>query len=69
MGLRGGIGCLLALFVAFVWLECSVSIDYFRLRLLKISLCIINTRQWIIVVFGQVPFRWFDVFFLFGLEA
>lgn len=62
MGLRGGIGCLLALFVGLVWLECTVSTIYYLLRSLKISLCIINTPQWIILVLGQVPFRWFDVF-------
>ena len=62
MGLRGGIGSLLALFVGLVWLEYTVSKDHFLFRLLKISLCIINTRQWIILVLGQVLFRWLDVF-------
>lgn len=63
MGLKGGIGCLLALFAGLLWLECTVSTTYFHLRSLEISLCIINTRQWIILVDGQVVFRWFVVFF------
>lgn len=63
MGLRGGIGCLLALFAGLLWLECSVSRAYFRHHLLEISLCIINTRQRINLVAEQVVFRWL-VFFL-----
>ena len=53
MGLRGGIGCLLALFVGLVWLECTVSTDYFHFRPVKISRCIINSRQWIVLVHGR----------------
>lgn len=68
MGLRGGIGCLLALFAGLVWLECTVSTPYFHRRSLEISLCIINTRQWIILVDGQVVFRWFVVFSLVDLQ-
>lgn len=64
MGLRGGIGCLLALFAGLVWLECSVSTAYFRHCSLEISLCIINTRQRINLVAEQVVFRWLVVLFL-----
>ena len=64
MGLRGGIGCLLALFAGLVWLECSVSRAYFHYCSLEISLCIINTRQRINLVAEQVVFRWLVVLFL-----
>lgn len=64
MGLRGGIGCLLALFAGLVWLECSVSRAYFHHCSLAISLCIINTRQRINLVAEQVVFRWLVVLFL-----
>ena len=64
MGLRGGIGCLLALFAGLVWLECSVSRAYFHHCSLEISLCIINTRQRINLVAEQVVFRWLVVLVL-----
>lgn len=37
MGLRGGVGCLLALFAGLLWLESTVSTAYFHHRSLKKS--------------------------------
>lgn len=62
MGLRGGIGCLLALFAGLLWLESTVGEDYFLRYSREVSIRIIDTRHWIILDEGQVVFRWFEVF-------
>ena len=56
MGLKGGIGCLLALFAGLLWLESTVGEAYILRYSREVSKCIINTRHWIILDAGQVFF-------------